>query len=117
MAVRARAPSGGGLWYAERRGPSSPEPQPRFEEPITADHHQHDEEEAEPEGPVLWRPCRQQATFSVWESQAAMDAYARSGAHLDAIRAAARDDYFSESMFVRFVPLRLVGTWHGRQHG
>lgn len=62
-------------------------------------------------------PLVRQATFSVWESQAAMDAYARSGAHLDAIRAAARDDYFSESMFVRFVPLRLVGTWHGRQHG
>lgn len=62
-------------------------------------------------------PLVRQATFSIWESQAAMDAYARSGAHLDAIRAAAREDYFSESMFVRFVPLRLDGTWHGRHHG
>ena len=32
-------------------------------------------------------PLLRQATFSVWESQAAMDAYARSGAHQEAIRA------------------------------
>jgi spheroidene monooxygenase len=62
-------------------------------------------------------PVLRQATFSVWDNQAAMDAYARSGAHLDAIRGAAAGDWFSESMFVRFVPLLLQGRWQGRQHG
>lgn len=62
-------------------------------------------------------PFLRQATFSVWDSVAAMEAYARSGAHLDAIRAAAAHQYFSESMFVRFVPLSIAGTWKGRHYG
>jgi hypothetical protein len=62
-------------------------------------------------------PLLRQATFSVWDSVQAMDAYARSGAHLLAIRAAQAGGYFSESMFVRFVPLSIAGTWQGRQHG
>ena len=62
-------------------------------------------------------PLLRQATFSVWDSVAAMEAYARSGAHLDAIRAAQREGYFSESMFVRFVPLSVRGDWKGRHLG
>jgi quinol monooxygenase YgiN len=62
-------------------------------------------------------PLLRQATFSVWESQAAMDAYARSGAHQDAIRASLQGDWFSEAMFVRFVPLQLDGPWKGRRYG
>jgi len=62
-------------------------------------------------------PLLRQATFSVWESQAAMDAYARSGAHLAAIRAAYGQDHFSESMFVRFALLQLSGCWKGRAYG
>jgi hypothetical protein len=62
-------------------------------------------------------PVLRQATFSLWESVAAMDAYARSGAHLAAIRAAGREDYFSESMFVRFVPRLLLGRWKGQPLG
>ncbi len=58
-------------------------------------------------------PLLRQATFSVWESVAAMDAYARSGAHLAAIRASALEGYFSESMFTRFVPVALQGRWNG----
>ena len=61
-------------------------------------------------------PVLRQATFSVWDSQADMDAYARSGAHRDAIHAALAGGWFSESMFVRFVPVLLQGCWHGRQH-
>jgi len=61
-------------------------------------------------------PVLRQATFTIWDSLAAMDAYARSGAHLDAIRAAHQGDYFSESMFVRFVPEALQGCWKGRLH-
>ena len=36
------------------------EPRPGPEEPVATDHHQHDQEQAEPEGPVLRRPGRQQ---------------------------------------------------------
>jgi spheroidene monooxygenase len=62
-------------------------------------------------------PLLRQATFTVWESVAAMNAYARSGAHLEAIRASHDGGYFSESMFVRFVPEGLAGTWKGRSYG
>ena len=59
-------------------------------------------------------PLVRQMTFSVWQDVAAMDAYARSGAHLAAIRAAAAGAFFSESMFVRFVPYDARGSWQGR---
>lgn len=62
-------------------------------------------------------PFFRQATFSLWDSTAAMDAYARTGAHLAAIRAAHAGDFFSESMFVRFVPCSLAGSWRGRLYG
>jgi spheroidene monooxygenase len=62
-------------------------------------------------------PLLRQATFTIWESAAAMDAYARSGAHLEAIRAAYRERHFAESMFVRLVPSELRGTWMGRRVG
>ena len=62
-------------------------------------------------------PVLRQATFSLWSSAAAMDRYARSGAHQDAIRAAYGGGYFSESMFVRFVPLSIRGRWQGRVYG
>jgi hypothetical protein len=62
-------------------------------------------------------PLLRQATFSIWDNVQAMDAYARSGAHLAAIRAAAQRHYFSESMFVRFVPLAIQGNWQGQRHG
>lgn len=59
-------------------------------------------------------PVLRQATFSIWSHAAAMDAYARRGAHQDAIRASVGGSFFSESMFVRFVPYDAQGTWHGR---
>jgi len=62
-------------------------------------------------------PLLRQCTFSLWRNTAAMDAYARSGAHQQAIRAAYRGGYFSESMFVRFVPLLMQGSWQGRAYG
>jgi len=60
-------------------------------------------------------PLLRQATFSVWESVPAMDAYARTGAHLAAIRASAQGAFFSESAFVRFVPYDARGSWRGRR--
>lgn len=62
-------------------------------------------------------PLLRQATFSIWDNQASMDAYARSGPHLEAIRAAQREGYFSESMFVRFQVLQLRGSFKGRRYG
>ena len=62
-------------------------------------------------------PLLRQATFSVWDSGAAMNAYARQGAHLAAIRASAAGGFFSESMFVRFVPYDARGSWQGRALG
>lgn len=59
-------------------------------------------------------PVFRQATFSLWEDTAAMDAYARTGAHRDAISAAWKHQFFSESMFVRFEPLSLQGRWKGQ---
>ncbi len=59
-------------------------------------------------------PLFRQATFSLWRNAAAMDAYARRGAHQAAIRDAYQQGFFTESMFVRFVPLLLQGRWQGR---
>ena len=61
-------------------------------------------------------PLLRQATFSIWDSVPAMDAYARHGAHLAAIHASRRRGHFTESMFVRFVPERLQGDWRGRHY-
>jgi hypothetical protein len=62
-------------------------------------------------------PLLRQATFSLWDSAQAMDAYARSGAHLAAIAGAYQQGWFSESMFVRFAPIEISGQWHGKTYG
>ena len=62
-------------------------------------------------------PYFRQATFSLWVSVEAMNAYARTGAHLAAIQAANAGQFFSESMFARFVPLALSGSWRGQRYG
>jgi spheroidene monooxygenase len=59
-------------------------------------------------------PLLRQATFSIWDDAASVDAYARGGAHGQAARAAYAEGYFSESMFVRFVPYGAQGRWKGR---
>jgi len=62
-------------------------------------------------------PLLRQATFSLWAAPEHIDAYARSGAHAAAARAAYAEGYFSESMFVRFVPHGARGVWQGRHLG
>ena len=62
-------------------------------------------------------PFLRQATFTIWDNVPAMDAYARSGPHLEAIKAAAQHQYFSESMFARFVPISIEGRWKERDYG
>lgn len=60
-------------------------------------------------------PVLRQATFSLWNDQQAMDAYARSGAHAQAIQGAWREGWFSESMFARLQLVASDGTWHGQR--
>ena len=62
-------------------------------------------------------PFLRQATFTIWDNVPAMDAYARTGPHLEAIKAAAHNQYFSESMFARFVPISIEGRWKERDYG
>ena len=62
-------------------------------------------------------PYFRQATFTIWESTQAMDQYARTGAHLAAIKASHSGGYFSESMFTRFIPIQPQGVWRGKQYG
>lgn len=61
-------------------------------------------------------PFLRQATFSIWDNVVAMDAYARSGAHQNAIQAAQANRYFSESLFARFLIVSLQGRWKGRTY-
>ncbi len=62
-------------------------------------------------------PLLRQATFSLWDDDAALRAYAHGGAHLAASRAAWQHDWFSEWMFVRFAPVAIEGRWRGRDYG
>jgi spheroidene monooxygenase len=62
-------------------------------------------------------PLVRQCTFSVWDDTAAMVAYAHQGAHRQAIVAAQRHDFFSESLFARLRVLSMSGTWQGRHYG
>jgi len=55
-------------------------------------------------------PVLRQVTLSIWDSVASMNAYARSGAHEQAIRTAYKGRHFSESMFVRWRLLEQ-GQW------
>lgn len=59
-------------------------------------------------------PVLRQATLSLWDDTEAMNAYARQGAHQQAIEASQREGYFSEWMFVRFVPVLMQGRWGGQ---
>jgi len=58
-------------------------------------------------------PLVRQCTFSVWTNAPAMMDYAHTGAHQQAIQAAYKNDFFSESMFVRMRVLRRTGHWKG----
>lgn len=63
-------------------------------------------------------PLLRQCTFTLWDDEPAMIAYARSGAHLEAIRAARREAHFHEDLFARFRPYAVTGCWQGRAvHG
>ena len=58
-------------------------------------------------------PLVRQCTFSVWKDTPSMVDYAHTGAHQQAIAAAYKNDFFSESMFVRMRVLLRQGQWSG----
>ena len=60
-------------------------------------------------------PLIRQCTFSIWKDTPAMLEYAHQGAHQQAIEAAYRHNYFSESLFVRMRLLEHHGRWPGPQ--
>jgi spheroidene monooxygenase len=62
-------------------------------------------------------PLLRQATFSLWDSVQAMQRYAHSAGHGQAVRAAHGEGHFRESMFARFRVLQVEGCWHGQVHG
>ncbi len=58
-------------------------------------------------------PMLHQVTFSIWPDQAAMDAFARTGPHAEAIRMVRSDGWFSEELYARFTVVADHGTWGG----
>jgi len=59
-------------------------------------------------------PLVRQATFSVWESAAAMQQYAYHDArHREVIQLTRREGWYSEELFARFQVLRSTGTVDG----
>lgn len=59
------------------------------------------------------KPLLHQVTFSIWPDMAAMNNFARTGPHAEAITAVRRDGWFSEELYARFAILSERGTWGG----
>jgi spheroidene monooxygenase len=58
-------------------------------------------------------PMLHQVTFSIWPSEAAMAAFARTGPHAEAIRAVRAEGWFREELYARFAVHSDAGTWGG----
>ncbi len=66
-------------------------------------------------GTALARPLGLVSTFSVWRTTAEMRAYAvKSHEHLAAMKGMREHDFHHESIFARFRPYAVRGTWDGR---
>jgi heme-degrading monooxygenase HmoA len=60
-------------------------------------------------------PVGRLATFSLWESNDAVNRYAfESPRHLEVMEQTRAGDWYSEELFARFEPYDATGTWSGR---
>jgi hypothetical protein len=62
-------------------------------------------------------PLVRQCTLSLWQDEDSMLQFAAQGAHQQASIAAYRNQFFSESLFVRLRVLRMTGLWKGKDFG
>jgi heme-degrading monooxygenase HmoA len=63
-------------------------------------------------------PVLQQATFSVWQDEASLRAYAYQGhAHRSAIARTRKENWYSEELFARFEVSEVRGEWEGLPSG
>lgn len=59
-------------------------------------------------------PFVRQATFSIWENQAAMQNYAYQNiAHREVMQRTRAENWYKEELFARFKVLSTEGTWNG----
>ena len=59
-------------------------------------------------------PFIKQATFSIWESKESMKKFAyQMHQHQEVIKKTKKENWYSEDMFVRFIPLHTSGTING----
>jgi heme-degrading monooxygenase HmoA len=61
-------------------------------------------------------PFVKQATFSVWENLDAVKKFAyRQRQHAEVIKKTRQEDWYSEDLFARFIPIESDGTIHGEK--
>ena len=59
-------------------------------------------------------PFIKQATFSIWQSKAAMKKFAYNmHEHTKVIQKTRKENWYSEEMFTRFIPVKVIGTIKG----
>lgn len=60
-------------------------------------------------------PWIKQATFSIWRSKADMKQFAyKMQEHAEVIRKTRKENWYSEDMFVRFIPIAAYGSINGK---
>ena len=59
-------------------------------------------------------PVGKQATFSIWEDDAALRQFAyRTAGHVEVMRRTRQEGWYAEEMFARFQPYASTGSWDG----
>lgn len=60
-------------------------------------------------------PLIQQATLSIWKTQAEMIDYAyKNKKHLEVVRLTRKLNWYKEELFARFIPYKFLGNWNGK---